>query len=54
MVQALHVQGWRVVQDVVYNHTFASGPHSRWAVATGSSGGAAPIALVNAGGVDPD
>ncbi|GIL87906.1 hypothetical protein Vretimale_6300 [Volvox reticuliferus] len=32
MVQALHVQGWRVVQDVVYNHTFASGPSSRYSV----------------------
>ncbi len=29
MVQALHLQGWRVVLDVVYNHTFASGPHSK-------------------------
>ncbi|EFJ43973.1 hypothetical protein VOLCADRAFT_118899, partial [Volvox carteri f. nagariensis] len=32
MVQALHSQGWRVVQDVVYNHTFASGPSSRYSV----------------------
>ncbi|KAG2423818.1 hypothetical protein HXX76_014978 [Chlamydomonas incerta] len=32
MVQSLHGQGWRVVQDVVYNHTFASGPHSRYSV----------------------
>ncbi|GLI65180.1 hypothetical protein VaNZ11_008629 [Volvox africanus] len=32
MIQALHVQGWRVVQDVVYNHTFASGPSSRYSV----------------------
>lgn len=32
MVQALHAQGWRVVQDVVYNHTFASGPFSRYSV----------------------
>lgn len=26
--QALHSLGYRVVQDVVYNHTFASGPYS--------------------------
>eukprot|EP00198_Chlamydomonas_reinhardtii_P007957 XP_001697294.1 pullulanase-type starch debranching enzyme [Chlamydomonas reinhardtii] len=32
MVQSLHGQGWRVVQDVVYNHTFASGPHSKYSV----------------------
>ncbi|GLC65145.1 Cytochrome c oxidase subunit 1 [Pleodorina starrii] len=32
MVQSLHSQGWRVVQDVVYNHTFASGPASRYSV----------------------
>lgn len=38
MVQALHAQGWRVVQDVVYNHTFASGPFSRWAGAMGGLG----------------
>jgi hypothetical protein len=28
MVQALHSLGLRVVLDVVYNHTFASGPYS--------------------------
>lgn len=28
MVQALHALGYRVVLDVVYNHTFASGPYS--------------------------
>ncbi|GFR45769.1 hypothetical protein Agub_g7223 [Astrephomene gubernaculifera] len=32
MVQSLHGQGWRVVQDVVYNHTFASGPFSKYSV----------------------
>ncbi|KAG2494697.1 hypothetical protein HYH03_007213 [Edaphochlamys debaryana] len=32
MVQALHGQGWRVVCDVVYNHTFASGPFSKYSV----------------------
>jgi hypothetical protein len=26
--QALHAMGFRVVQDVVYNHTFAAGPYS--------------------------
>eukprot|EP00878_Enallax_costatus_P010482 GHUV01010944.1.p1 GENE.GHUV01010944.1~~GHUV01010944.1.p1 ORF type:complete len:704 (+),score=164.13 GHUV01010944.1:956-3067(+) len=29
MVQALHSLGLRVVLDVVYNHTFASGPYSQ-------------------------
>ena len=29
MVQALHAIGLRVVMDVVYNHTFASGPDER-------------------------
>ncbi|KAL6752790.1 glycoside hydrolase superfamily [Haematococcus lacustris] len=32
MVMALHQQGWRVVLDVVYNHTFAAGPSSRHSV----------------------
>ncbi|KAI8468427.1 MAG: glycoside hydrolase superfamily [Monoraphidium minutum] len=32
MVQALHGLGLRVVLDVVYNHTFASGPHTRHSV----------------------
>lgn len=27
-MQSLHSLGFRVVQDVVYNHTFASGPYS--------------------------
>ncbi len=30
--KALHALGLRVVLDVVYNHTFASGPHSRCSV----------------------
>ena len=29
MVMALHQAGWRVVLDVVYNHTFRAGPHDR-------------------------
>ena len=29
MVMALHRAGWRVVLDVVYNHTFRAGPHDR-------------------------
>jgi hypothetical protein len=32
MVQALHLQGWRVVLDVVYNHVYASGPFNKWAL----------------------
>jgi hypothetical protein len=32
MVAALHEQGWRVVLDVVYNHTFAAGPQDRYSV----------------------
>jgi len=32
MVQALNRMGLRVVLDVVYTHTFASGPHSRYSV----------------------
>lgn len=40
MVMALHQQGWRVVLDVVYNHTFRAGPHDRC--------GALPMTLENA------
>lgn len=29
MLQSLHSLGLRVVLDVVYNHTFASGPYSQ-------------------------
>jgi pullulanase/glycogen debranching enzyme len=29
VLQALHSLGLRVVLDVVYNHTFASGPYSQ-------------------------
>jgi len=32
MVEALHKVGLNVVIDVVYNHTYASGPHSRYSV----------------------
>ncbi|KIY92798.1 alpha-1,6-glucosidase, pullulanase-type [Monoraphidium neglectum] len=32
MVQSLHALGLRVVADVVYNHTFASGPHNTHSV----------------------
>uniref|UniRef100_A0A061RDX2 Alpha--glucosidase n=1 Tax=Tetraselmis sp. GSL018 TaxID=582737 RepID=A0A061RDX2_9CHLO len=32
MVQAIHATGLRVVLDVVYNHTFASGPDSKYSV----------------------
>jgi pullulanase-type alpha-1,6-glucosidase len=32
MVMGLHRAGLRVVLDVVYNHTFHSGPHSRYSV----------------------
>lgn len=32
MVQALRGQGWRAVTDVVYNHVYASGPHSKYSV----------------------
>ncbi len=41
MVQALHGAGWRVVLDVVYNHTYAHGPYTkcapqRWQQGTGA------------------
>ena len=32
MVAALNGAGLRVVADVVYNHTFASGPHTPYSV----------------------
>ena len=32
MVAALHRQGWRVVLDVVYNHTYQAGPQDRYSV----------------------
>ena len=35
MVMALHQAGWRVVLDVVYNHTFRAGPHDRCVLCAG-------------------
>lgn len=32
MVQSLHALGLRVVLDVVYNHTYQSGPHNVYSV----------------------
>lgn len=32
MVMGLHALGLKVVLDVVYNHTYAAGPHSRHSV----------------------